>query len=144
MHNLAESLWNAISMRMPAFAMRYPLSSSLYIWLIFDQVFMGFRLFYAPKMLGFNLAIMRGGRPPRPPYKLQGSFELDDVIWNLINQCWHLDPKERPTVHEVVAILSRRMTVDFRPAPDWDNFRFPCSCVAHPGQFLLSSRSHKE
>jgi hypothetical protein len=141
----AEPLWQAMSMRILAFAMRFLLSLFLYLWLIFEQVFAGKSPFSNyRKDAGIILAVMGGKRPSRPPSTLDSASELDDALWDLISKGWGKDATLRPSVHDFVATLAQKLTVAFEPAPDWDNFRIPCSCAADPGQFLLASRSHKD
>jgi hypothetical protein len=56
--------------------------------------------------------LVNNGRPPRPE-----NLSADQV-WELMQQCWQLDPANRPLMHEVCLALSRAdgtMTVDVTP-----------------------------
>ena len=47
------------------------------------------------------VAIMSGGRPPRPTHDA-----LTDGLWELMQQCWTGDPDERPQISEVLKDLN--------------------------------------
>ncbi|KAJ7588095.1 kinase-like domain-containing protein [Mycena floridula] len=67
-----------------------------------EQVFTGRVPFYnvsnEPAVI---LNIVRGVRPTRPELP-----ELNDDIWSLIQDCWKMDPNDRPTAGQMVKRLS--------------------------------------
>lgn len=40
-------------------------------------------------------------RPPRPAQDLCTSKGLNDMIWNLLQDCWQKDPSKRPSMVQV-------------------------------------------
>ena len=48
-----------------------------------------------------HLLVAAGQYPSR-----LGSPKMDDVIWNLIARCWLRDPVERPTMDQIVEMLT--------------------------------------
>lgn len=48
--------------------------------------------------------MLKGRRPGRPVHP-----ELSDRLWKLINGCWKVDPAQRKTIIEVVAILEAEL-----------------------------------
>ncbi len=49
-------------------------------------------------------------RPPRPESTIAG--DLDDAMWDLIQDCWKTEPKDRP---EITRIFER-----LKPGHKWD------------------------
>jgi len=58
--------------------------------------------------------IYEGGRPEMPK-------EISDCLWlkDLLEQCWHQDPKQRPTVSKVVDTLTKNI-----PRSSWWSYVF--------------------
>ena len=60
--------------------------------------------------------ITKGGRPSRP------AGLSDNVIWKLVERCWHGQPQQRPTAVEVVSALQpiAHPQGDTRKQKQWD------------------------
>lgn len=50
--------------------------------------------------------ILCGQRPRRPEGQIYVDRGLDDKTWILIQRCWSEKPADRPTIDEVLEILS--------------------------------------
>ena len=50
--------------------------------------------------------VLRGDRPSKPLGDEAVRHGLTDKIWELLTCCWKVDPKERPTIEEVLEELS--------------------------------------
>ncbi|KAL0565486.1 Rho guanine nucleotide exchange factor, partial [Marasmius crinis-equi] len=74
-----------------------------------------------PNEAAVALAVNQGRRPSRPTK----SPELTDMMWHLMEACWHATPSSRPDVSQVV---DRIVEMDSRkticPAPDWNESLF--------------------
>ncbi|KAG8948602.1 hypothetical protein FRC04_009505 [Tulasnella sp. 424] len=68
----------------------------------------------------FFLAIMGGAVPVPSDHP---NLPDTDPLWELMNMCWTFDPKERPSINEVVGMLGRQAKEDvqsiisFSPSP---------------------------
>ena len=60
---------------------------------------------------GVVLHISRGGKPKAPANAQE--LGLTNEMWHLLERCWHEDPKERPSMEEVVKIWRRFVKDDF-------------------------------
>ena len=65
-----------------------------------SQVFTGAVPFNKTPSSAATLAIMNGGRPPRPAHPA-----LTEKLWKLILRCWDQDPHLRPAVSGVLKVL---------------------------------------
>jgi hypothetical protein len=61
-------------------------------------------------------AILSGKRPLRPPPAVAKG--LDEQVWDMIGRCWGVQPAQRPSVQEIVEILSSK--VHPIPVSGWD------------------------
>lgn len=52
----------------------------------------------------------KDNRPPRPESTIAG--DLDDAMWDLIQDCWKTEPKDRPEITEIYERL--------KPGHKWD------------------------
>jgi hypothetical protein len=48
------------------------------------------------------------GQRPTIPSESRALCGLDDVTWDLMNQCWNTIPSERPVAKKLVGVLSSR------------------------------------
>ncbi|KAL0567883.1 Rho guanine nucleotide exchange factor [Marasmius crinis-equi] len=67
------------------------------------------------------VAVNQGKRPSRP----KDISELTDIMWALIEACWHRTPSSRPEAAQVldqILKMSSRKTTS--PAPDWNESLF--------------------
>ena len=65
-----------------------------------SQVFTGAAPFSNMLPAVAMLAIMAGGRPPRPTHQ-----QFTDQLWALMQRCWDQNPLSRPEVSEVFKVL---------------------------------------
>jgi len=65
---------------------------------------------------------------------------LDDTIWNLIKDCWQMNPADRPTASDVVQRLRLQLETHgiSRPDADWDDG------VAHVRSMLVEDHLSTE
>ena len=71
------------------------------------------------------LAIMSGGRPPRPVHPA-----LTDGLWTMMQLCWGQDPHSRPEVFKVFEVLDGSWVLSFDDRAFVDLTIF--SCVGRP------------
>jgi len=64
------------------------------------QVFTGAVPFRDKTLFEAHVAIMTGGRPPRPTHQ-----NCTDELWALVQRCWNQDPYLRPEVSEAANVL---------------------------------------
>ncbi|KAL0578824.1 Rho guanine nucleotide exchange factor, partial [Marasmius crinis-equi] len=88
-----------------------------------------------PNEAAVALAVNQGKRPARP----KEISELADVMWALMETCWHASPSSRPDAAQVVdQIVEMNLRKTNDPAPDWNESLFTqvwanveyCSLVA--------------
>ncbi|KDQ11463.1 hypothetical protein BOTBODRAFT_456001 [Botryobasidium botryosum FD-172 SS1] len=60
----------------------------------------------------------RGDFPERPVDKDVIARGLDDSMWRLMENCWNIDPKERPSVASIVSRLSAATALGTRARDD--------------------------
>lgn len=63
-------------------------------------------------------AITEGRRSPRPP-RTQGNDDIDDTMWQLIEECWAGQPSDRPSSGDIVIRISGAQDSSMAVA-DWD------------------------
>lgn len=84
--------------------------------LTFEQVFTGHVPFHdIHNDMAVSLKIIRGERPSRPDVA-----DLDNNMWNSIEDCWKADPKERPTAAQIVQRLFETGTEPRFDDVGWD------------------------
>lgn len=64
------------------------------------EVFTGKIPFQEQKNETVVLRISKGGRPEMPEDAQEVGLTVE--IWNVLESCWHQNPRRRPTMHEVV------------------------------------------
>ena len=69
------------------------------------EVFTGKIPFEEQKNEAVVLRISRGGRPGMPENAQE--VGLTPEVWNLLENCWHQNPKKRPMIQDVVRRLQR-------------------------------------
>jgi len=101
------------------------------------EMFAGHQPFYHIRNF-FNVLprVKKGIRPHRPSDKLCRARGLNDEIWNLVEDCWSSDPKQRPAAADVLKRLRELpdKQLDQRPP---DDFR-----RSFPSQMLYMHAEH--
>ena len=69
-----------------------------------SQVFSGRSPFYDMNRIAGNSLMLEGHRPGRPDHP-----KLSDRMWELIQNCWNVDPAQRKTITEIVADLEAEL-----------------------------------
>jgi serine/threonine protein kinase len=89
------------------------------VMLILQQIYHGQTFFSHISNDAFIPAlVMKGERPDRPRASSEGfSRNVSDGLWTLIQQCWHQEASQRPTIHEVVITLRNISNTSSYPAP---------------------------
>jgi len=101
------------------------------------QVFTGLVPFYEfshdPAII---FQLIAGKRPSRPTETLS----LTDVVWMILEECWHQKPSVRPVANLLPSRLSFASNQVMKPADNWDN-SLPSllwKSVQRPGNLSLS------
>ncbi|EMD33670.1 hypothetical protein CERSUDRAFT_56627, partial [Gelatoporia subvermispora B] len=69
-----------------------------FAWVMWE-VFTGRYPFHAYRDVAVYIPIMNGARPDRPT-KAE-AIGLSKQVWDLMEQCWHINESSRPVIHEV-------------------------------------------
>jgi len=69
------------------------------------QIFAGKVPFSDENVVAAVFSMWKGRRPARPHHP-----ELSDRLWKMIKGCWKVNPSQRKTITEVVAILEGEAT----------------------------------
>jgi hypothetical protein len=84
------------------------------------------------------IKVTAGERPSRPitcdPWTIQcETLGLDDEIWSIVEDCWQVDPEQRPTAKEVINRLSSRVGL---PYPSENIIQYASTPALHPVDWL--------
>ncbi|KDQ05848.1 hypothetical protein BOTBODRAFT_39942 [Botryobasidium botryosum FD-172 SS1] len=85
------------------------------------EIFTGLVPFYyiAANTMSIPNMVRHGQFPERPLDEDVIAKGLDDMTWNLMERCWSMDPKERPSAAEILTHL--KATLRGRPDDDSDS-----------------------
>ena len=87
------------------------------------QIFTGAVPFSGRSDVQVLLAVVQGGRPPRPAHPT-----FTEKLWTLMQRCWDQDPHLRPDASEVVRILTPSVSDPFWwPSIHWFDCILVCS-----------------
>lgn len=82
---------------------------------LFTQLFTGeVPFYYISQDDSVAVKVMRGGLPERPEDKETAARGFNDEMWALMEECWAMDPKARPTASGILSRLQVGSAV--RPA----------------------------